>query len=56
MSMDYHEEESLQVIPLDDEFCDAVHSSIHKAVEAAMGPFKQRLMKYAFAIQATQKQ
>lgn len=54
MEGDYVEEETLQVLPLDDEFCEAVDSSIHRAVEAAMGPFERRIMKYAYAIQADQ--
>lgn len=52
MEVKYADEETLQVIPLDDEFCDAVDTSIHRAVEAAMGSFERRIMKYAYAIQA----
>ncbi|KAJ1152015.1 hypothetical protein NDU88_004794 [Pleurodeles waltl] len=43
------EEESLQVLPIDDEFCQAVDASIHQAVAVAMEPFQRRLLELACA-------
>ncbi|KAJ1127458.1 hypothetical protein NDU88_005860 [Pleurodeles waltl] len=49
MVQEYVEEESLQVLPTDDEFCQAVDASIHQANTAAMEPFERRLVELANA-------
>lgn len=56
MEGEYFEEESLQVLPLDDTICDAVDVSIHQAVAAAMGPFEQRIMQAAYAFASGERQ
>ncbi|KAJ1155749.1 hypothetical protein NDU88_008478 [Pleurodeles waltl] len=49
MTEEHMEEESLQVLPIDDELCQATDASIHQAVAAAMEPFERRLLELACA-------